>query len=226
MFKRIALPFFLLLPLAALAQAEREAIHVNGVGEVAVEPDVATFTFGISGQTDDPQNAKQRADAIAGELVEQLEDLGIASEDIRSTPVTLYPFTDRQTQRELINFNRTTTVTLRDMERFEDVERVALEAGVNTVGNVELGVSNERTLMDRARDLALDDARAQAEAALEHVGAELGRVLSITLSRPSRGGPQPVARGLELASDQAPNFRAGLIEITADVSVTYEIVQR
>lgn len=225
MIRRIALPF-LLLPLAAFAQVEREAINVTGLGEVSVEPDIATFTFGIQGQTDDAQNAKQRADSIAGELVEQLEDLGIASEDIRSTPVTLYPFVDRQTQRELINFNRTTTVTLRDMDLFEQVERVALEAGVNSVGSVEFGVSNERALMDRARDLALDDARAQAEAALTHVGAELGRVLSITLSRPSGGPPQPLARTLELAADQAPNFRTGLIELSVDVNVTYEIVQR
>lgn len=226
MIRHIAFPL-LLLPLAAFAQVEREAINVTGLGEVSVEPDMATFTFGIQGQTDDSQNAKQRADSIAGDLVERLEDLGIASEDIRSTPVTLYPFMDRQTQRELINFNRTTTVTLRDMDLFEQVERVALEAGVNSAGGVEFDVSNERELMDRARDLALDDARTQAEAALTHVGAELGRVLSITLSRPSGGRPpQPVARTLEFAADQAPNFRTGLIEISVDVNVTYEIVQR
>lgn len=226
MMRHIAL-LLLLLPFSASAQVEREAIHVNGVGELSVEPDMATFTFGISGQTDDPQNAKQRADAIAGELVERLEDLGIESDDIRSTPVTLYPFTDRQTQRELVRFNRSTTVTLRDLDRFEDVERAALETGVNSVGGIEFGVSNERELMDRARDLALDDARAQAEAALAHVGAELGRVLSISLSRPSGGRPEPVTRSLEAAADsQAPNFRTGVIDISVDVNVTYEIVQR
>lgn len=224
--KRLALAF-LLLPIAAFAQNEREAIHVNGVGELSVEPDMATFTFGISGQTDDAQNARQRADAIAGDLVERLEDLGIESSDIRSTPVTLYPYTDRQTQRQLINFNRTTTVTLRDLELFEQVERAALDAGVNTAGGVEFGVSNERELQDRARDLALDDARAQAESALAHVGAELGRVLSISLSRPSGGPPRPLARAQEFAvADQAPNYRTGMIEIIVDVSVTYEIVQR
>lgn len=216
----------LLLPLAAFAQTQREAIHVNGVGEVSAEPDIARFTFGIEGQTDDPQNAKQRADSIAGTLVEELEALGIASEDIRSTPVTLYPYTDNQTQRELVRFNRTTTVTLRDLDEFERVERVALEAGVNSVEGVEFDVSNERELMDRARDLALDDARAQADAALEHVGAELGRVLSIELSRSSGGPPRPFARSLEASAAQDPNFRTGLIEIRTEVSVTYEIVQR
>lgn len=226
MINRAVLPLLLLLPLPALAQMEREAIHVTGVGELSVQPDVATFTFGISGQTDDPQNAKQRADAIASELVEQLEELGIESDDIQSTPVTLYPFTDHRTQRELISFNRTTTVEVRDLDLFEEVERVALAAGVNSVGSVELGVSNERELRRQALELALDDARVQAEAALAHVGAELGRVLSITVSRRNDGSPQPYMRTAELAVDQAPNFRTGVIEIAADANVTYEIVQR
>ena len=95
----------------------RECHMLNGEVDFilkCVAPDMATLDFAIQGQSDSPQNARSRADAIGADLVRRLERLGVDSDDIRSTPVTLYPFVDERTQRQLVNFNRTTTVTLRD----------------------------------------------------------------------------------------------------------------
>ena len=216
---------FVLSVLALAAQAQEGGIHVVGFGNVRTEPDIATFNFGIQGQTDTAADAMQRADTISGDLVRRLERLGIDAEDIRSTPVTLNPFVDRQTQRELINFNRTTTATLRDLSRFEDVNEAALEAGVNSIGNVSFGVSNMRELQDRARDLALDDARDQAEAIAARLGLKVGRVLDVQLVQ-QRPGPLPQGGELlRLAADAGPEFRTGLFEINQDASVSFEIIQ-
>lgn len=223
--KRIYLALMLSM-VAFAAGAQESGIHVVGFGLVRAEPDIATFNFGIQGQTDTAANAMERADAISGELVRRLERLGIEPEDIRSTPVTLNPFVDRQTQRELINFNRTTTATLRDLSRFEDVNEAALEAGVNSIGNVSFSVSNMRELQNQARDLALDDARDQAEAIAAKLGLRVGRVLSVQLYQ-QRPGPLPqAAEALRVAADAGPEFRTGLFEITQDANVSFEIIQQ
>ena len=214
------------LALPAQAQQPQNAIHVVGFGEVRAEPDTATFVFAIQGQSDTPQNARGRADAISGALVRSLERLDIEPEDIRSTPVTLNPFVDRQTQREIVAFNRTTTVILRDLDEFDAVQNAAFEAGANMMGGVEFGLSNEQELVAQARDLALMDARQQADAIARTMGIEVGRVLSVTVTR--QGGPQPYFRrdAVFAAAEAAPEHRPGVVEITQDASVSFEIIQQ
>jgi uncharacterized protein YggE len=213
--------------LAPTAQAQLPGIHVQGYGSLRVDPDTASFTFGIEGQTDSAANAMQRADAVSGDLVRRLERLGIASEDIRSTPVTLNPFVDRQTQRELVMFNRTTTAILRDLDQFEAVNAAALAAGVNSIGNVNFTASNMVELQTQARDLALNDARRQAEEIAAVMNVRLGRLLSLSASRPR---PQEMIQSRNIAfavaADAAPpDFRSGSIEIVADAQASYEIIQ-
>jgi uncharacterized protein YggE len=215
------------LPVVPAAEAQLPGIHVQGYASLRVDPDMASFTFSIEGQTDTAANAMQRADAVSGDLVRRLERLGIAAEDIRSTPVTLNPFVDRQTQRELVNFNRTTTAILRDLDEFEAVNAAALAAGVNSIGNVNFSASNLVELQVQARDLALADARRQAEEIAVVMNVRLGRLLSLSASRPR---PQEMIQARNLAfaavADAAPpDFRSGTIEIFADAQASYEIIQ-
>lgn len=221
-----------IIALAALVAApplyaqQEHVIHVTGIGSVRVEPDIATLNFAIQGRSESPDQAKQRADAISGALVAALEKLGVASRDIRSTAVTLNPFVDRQTQRQLISFNRSTRVILRDLARFEDVERAALKTGVNSIGGVRFGVSNEGELQSRARDRALDDARVQAEGVARKLGLKLGSVRSVRVSRPQSITPQPLELDAAFARAAAPNYRSGVIEITASADIDYAIGSR
>jgi uncharacterized protein YggE len=212
---------------AAVAHAQQNQINVNGTGVVQAEPDTALFTFGIAGQTDTPAVAMERADAVGGDLVRRLERIGIEARDIRSTPVTLSPFMDRQSQRQLIRYARTTRATLRDLEEIDEVYSAALEAGVNSIAELTFSVSNYRELEDRARDLALEDARMQAEAIAATLGIEVGRVLSVNVSRSSPvvgRADMRIAMAAEAAA--APDFRSGEIEITATANVAFEIIHR
>jgi len=199
---------------AAAGAQEHNSINVVGFGQRQVEPDMATFQFSIQGQSDSPRNASDRADSISGELVRRLEKLGIESSDIRSTPITLSPFIDRDTQRELVRFSRTTTAVLRDLDDFEAVQNAALEAGVNAIGQVDFGLTNEQALQDEVRDLALADAREQAEGIAKAMGVQVGRVLSVSVSR-QRGFRAPVAFRVDAlaAEAAAPEYRPGLIDI-------------
>jgi uncharacterized protein len=213
-----------LQPLAA--QQPEHAINVVGYGELQVEPDIATFDFAIQGQSDSPANARARADSISGELVRSLEKVGVETRDIRSTPVTLSPFVDRQTNRELVRFDRTTTVIVRDLADFDTVQNAAFEAGVNAMGGVQFGLSNEEELQARARDLALADAQAQAAAIAATMGVELGRVLSVTVTRQRGFAPLYRREAFAAADAAAPEHRAGTVSITQDASVSFEIIQQ
>lgn len=213
---------------AAAICAQENQINVSGTGVVQADPDTALFTFSISGQTDTPAVAMERADSVGGDLVRRLERIGIESRDIRSTPVTLNPFLDRQSQRQLIQYSRTTRATLRDLDRIEDVYSAALEAGVNSIGELTFSVSRYRELEDQARVLALEDARTQADAIAATLGVEVGRVLSVNVSRssPIIGRADRQMRFAVAEAQAAPDFRAGEIEVTATANVAFEIIHR
>jgi uncharacterized protein YggE len=92
---------------------------------------------------------------------------------------------------------------------------------------VEFGLSNEQDLYKQARDLALMDARAQADGIASTMGVEVGRVLSVTVMRDR--GVMPLFRGREAAfsaADQAPEHRPGVVEIVQSASVSFEIIQQ
>lgn len=227
MYKKLAILCVVCL-VSQAARSQTEGIRVDGVGEVRVAPDMAAFTFGIAGQTDTPDNAVARADAVSAELVRRLEELEVEQDDIQSTPVTMNPFRDRQSQRELVRYSRTTIAILRDMDRVEAVYRAALEAGVNSIGQIEYRVSNQDELRNQARDLALDDARMQAEAIAARLGVSVGRLLSVQMqtSRPlvPRFATLPQAAAEDVGGF-SPEFRSGVVEIRQSASVAYEIIQ-
>jgi uncharacterized protein YggE len=211
-----------LLAANVVAQPEGQ-IHVSGTGTVTVEPDMAIFTFGIQGQTDTAAVAMERADQVNGELVRELEALGIERVDIRSAPVTMNPFVDRPSQRQLINYSRTTTATLRDLDEIAAVYAAGLEAGVNSIGGVQFAVSNYEELADQARDLAIQDAREEAQAVAAALGVDVGRVISASVSRP----PDYDIRQRQLApafAVESAEIRPGSIDVSVTANVSFEIL--
>ena len=89
-------------------------------------------------------------------------------------------------------------------------------------GPVVLGVA----LLVAAGPAAVRDARAQAEAVASTMGVELGRVFSVALSRAPGAVPFYRADVAFAAAERAPEHRAGLIEISQEASVSFEIVQQ
>lgn len=219
--RRFVLVGALLLMTAARAQDNR--INVTGYGVVRVEPDVATVMFGIEGQTDTPALAVERADAISADLVRRLERIGIASDGIRSTPVSMSPFFDARAQRELVRFTRQTTAIIRDLDNVEAVNSAALEAGVNSIGQIEYSATNIEELQNRARALALEDAGAQAEAAASVMGVRVGRVVTISVSRtpPFQSGQGIVVLAY---AEESAEYRTGSIEVVESANVSFEII--
>ena len=77
--------------------------------------------------------------------------------------------------------------------------------------------------MDEARKTAVMKAKARAELLLGAAGASLGRIVSISES--GMGMPMPMFR-MEAAMADAPvPVAGGEVGVTANVTITWEIVQ-
>ena len=222
-----AVPVFAAFLFASLVQAQvvagdEHALSVTGVGSVTFEPDFGTLRMNVTGTAGSVADAKDTTDGIAGAFVAAVEELGVESRDIRSDPLTARPGRDRD-GRQFINYSRDTTLILRDLSLFEDVEAAAIEAGITNIGGIEYGYSEIEQLQDEALQLAFDDARNQAEQAARALDLSLGRVLSASIDQ--RPQPFPSQPMMMRAAEAAANIRTGVQQVTRTVRISYRLLE-
>ena len=136
--------------------------------------------------------------------------------------------------------NKTIVVTLRDLDKFEDLLAGSLEAGVNYVHGIQFRTTELRKHRDEARALAIRAAREKAEAMAGELGQEVGQPRQISEeqsgwwsgynawwgSRWGSGMAQNVIQEMGTGGMAADGSLApGQINVNARVSVTFEITQ-
>ena len=224
---RLALLLLLLPPAVINAQFLSSAsgehiLSVTGVGSILVEPDHAMLSLEARGQANNVAQAKELTDRIAGSFVERIEAIGVDSNDIRSDPMTVALANDRD-GRSYTSYTRVTTVIIRDLEMFEEIEGAAIESGITNIGQIQYSHSNFTGLQDEALAAAFEDARGQAEQTAEALGLSLGRVISVNVS--ARATPT-ISNVRTLAFSAAPaNRRTGLIQINRSVNISYRLLE-
>lgn len=135
-------------------------IRVEGQAEVQVRPDYVVLHLGVGTWDRELRNAREENDRVVGAVREVARNWGIAEEDLALD----FAHVDIQRNRELrtdvdhYTVRRTVVMTLRDVDRFEDLVMSALEAGVNYVHHVDFRTSELRKHSDQARALALQAA--------------------------------------------------------------------
>jgi uncharacterized protein YggE len=166
------------------------------------------------------ENARQMNETITALLT-----AGITESEIQTSGYTLgtepqdVPVTAGETQKAPL-FVASNTVTV-NLNNTNDVGRVldaAVSAGSNSIQEVTFDLQNPGPQRDQALTMAILDARRKAEIASKAAKVKLGRVLEI-----SEGYGYVAAASRSAAFDVATSILPGKMEITASVTVTYEI---
>ena len=204
-------------------------ITVSGQGVAYGSPDVATAQVGVQTRGEDPGQAMEDNNTRMAELIAALKAAGIADRDIQTTNVSVYAQQDYNPQTgetlETITYvvDNTVNITVRDLGRLGDVLSGAVDAGANTVYGISFSVENKAALEQTAREQAMNDARARAEALANLAGVTLDVPLSISENF-SGGEPIYFARDMaQEAGGSAVPVQTGQIAVNLNVSVTYII---
>ena len=203
-------------------------INVSGTGQVSAQPDVAVVTLGVQTEAEEAAAALSQNSQQMQALVSAMEDAGIATEDIKTQAIRLYPRYEQsqngQGQSDLIGYTATNMVEvrLRDLESVGEILDTAVQAGGNRIESIGFEVSDPAQYMDQAREAAWNDALHKAEQLANLAGAELGIVLTIS---ESGRGPQPVVEQPVMAADAAAAVpvQPGNQTIEVDLQVTWSI---
>jgi uncharacterized protein YggE len=117
------------------------------------------------------------------------------------------------------------SVTVRELASTGSLIDAALAAGATSMDGLDFHVDDPSAAEEKARQLAIADARRRAATIAEAAGVRLGAVIGVVEGE--RGGgplPYPVGRMMALKAEAADTpVEAGSQEIVVSVSVAFSI---
>ena len=203
-------------------------ITVTGVGSVSVVPDAVRFNPTVSTLGATNNAALSTATKSAAAVRQALKDAGIASKDIRSASISVYP-----------EYNWTqeagTKITgYRASQSFDVLVRSASKAGiiieaVITAGgdSVQLGgvipvTLNPTLATEQARAAAVTNAKSKASSYAKLLGTSIGKVLSLEeQSSPVYSSPFPMAKAA--ADSTVVEIDLGEQDVTVTITVRWSL---
>lgn len=223
------------LPLASARadQALPRTVSVNGQGEVAAEPDLAYVTLGVEARRPNLADARTQVAATVDRVLALCKDLRIDPKLVNATRVQIQPeysWNDKDRKQVLLGYivSRQVQVEVRDLDQLGPLLERAVNAGVNQVGDPVLDSTKRKQLERQAMTLAVQDARANAEALAQAAGVRLGSVRTLN----GAGSPPivPVYRPRMVMADAAAapppeaTYKPGQMKFSANVSAEYDLV--
>lgn len=203
------------------------ALTVLGVGTVRARPDQAVVTLGVETEGEALAAALSENNRRASTVLAALKEQGVAEADIQTASFQIQieeprdPQTGRRTGPPVYRVTHVYTVIFRDLDRVGQGVDAAVAAGANRVDAIAFRIGDPNRLAMEARRLAAEDAKARAQALAGALGAQLGRIVSITETAIPQ--PVPMARAPAFAEAAAVPVAAGELEITVQIQVTWEL---
>lgn len=224
----LVLLLLLLTPLAAGAQQnttpEPPVVVTSGEALVQATPDRAWITISAETRAGNPRDAQRRNVEAMTPVIARLRAAGIPAEAIRTIGYDLqqeWDYVNNQRVSRGYVARNTIDVRVDTIDRIGELLEMAVGSGATSVGGVRFDLKDRARLEREALRLAVEDARARADAAAAGAGRSIDRVLRIDAQ--SGGAPVPMPRVAllrEQAASDAPPIAAGQMEIRARVTLT------
>lgn len=221
-------------PLSIAQRTVSGELSVVGVGRVDATPDTASVNLGIvSNNAASIKEAQEEINTINNAIVSGLTSIGISEEDIKTSNYSITPNYDysERGQGEITGYNGNATVTVKvdDISKLPEIIQAGTEGGANEVMGTNYSIEEPEKYQREARDLAIENAKAEAQRLASQLGIKLGRIVNI-VEYSSGGGPVPMfyekeaisIDGMGGGSAPAPDLQPGSQTITSTVTLYFE----
>ena len=226
---RIALvPILVLLGLPAAAQETLSTLPVVvTVGDATLQlaPDRAFVTASVETRAGSPRDAQRRNAEAMATVHARLAAASVPKDSIRTVGYDVQQEFDyvegRRISRGFLARN-SIEVRVDEVTRVGEILDVVVQAGATAAGGVRFDIADRDQVERDVLRMAVEDARARADAAAAGAGRAIDRILKI---EDLRDGPAvPMQRMYAMAAAErvtaAPPIEPGVIDIRARVTVT------
>lgn len=214
---------------------QKDTITVSGKGEVVVKPDLATVSFSTTAEDLDVSKATDQVNKNMADIVSGLKADGVDEKDIKTTNysiyprynyvgASIYPYNGTQVLAAYV-VTQSIELKIRDLSKAGQIITDLGKLNVTDMGGLSFTVDKEDAVKAQARDLAVQDARAQAKVLAKSLGVRLVKITAF-----SESGNYPIyydtMKTSSVGMGGAPTtavIPTGQNTITSNVSITYEI---
>lgn len=230
----IALAFISLISVVTLgigpAQAAEPDRHVTvtGVGTISVVPDAVRFYPSVTALANKSSEALATASKTASAVRAALRNAGIATKDIKSSNLSVYPEYNYTQDRGSVIVGYRATQSFTVVIRKADIAGKVVEDVVNagnenvTINGIVPFITKGSAAMEDARAAAVADARSRAASYAKLLGTSLGKVVYLQEnSAPSYSFPR---LGMAKAEDgSTPQIDLGEEEVSVSITVRWAL---
>ena len=230
----IALAFISLIGVVTLgigpAQAAEPDRHVTvtGVGTINVVPDAVRFYPSVTALANKSSEALATASKTASAVRAALRNAGIATKDIKSSNLSVYPEYNYTQDRGSVIVGYRATQSFTVVIRKADIAGKVVEDVVNagnenvTINGIVPFITKGSAAMEDARAAAVADARSRAASYAKLLGTSLGKVVYLQEnSAPSYSFPR---LGMAKSEDgSTPQIDLGEEEVSVSITVRWAL---
>lgn len=217
-------------PAGSAAADQPRTINVEGTGQVSLEPSLVRISIGVQTEDDNAQEAVNANNEQIAQVMAALDSYDIPDEDIQTTQFSIRQQEGREPVKEVqpgsqggYVVSNLVRVTLRDIDQLGNLLDDVIEAGANSIENIQFDAENKEQANKQALELAMKDARARAQAIADSAGVELGEVYRVETFG---GGPVYAEERMEAEGGAAAvPISPGQLDIQVRVNVSYQILR-
>jgi uncharacterized protein YggE len=217
----------LAVPANGAGTADNRFITVTGVGTISVVPDAVRFNATVSTVGATNSAALATATKSASAVRTALKNAGIATKDIRSANISVYPeynwTQDTGTKITGYRASQTFDVLVRTASKAGSIIEAVVTAGGDAVqlGGVAPTTLNPSAATEDARAAAVANAKSKAASYAKLLGTSIGKVLSLEeQSSPVYSSPFPMAKAADAA---ALEIDLGEQDVTVTITVRWAL---
>ena len=205
-------------------------VQVSGSFQQEVAPDIAYINLGTVTEAETVAAAQAKNAAVSEAVRQQVEDLGIKAEYIKTANYSVTPLykNDDNGRRTptIRGYQITNSITVTTSpNKAGEVIDTALAAGANQVNSVRFGKKDETGVRNAVIAQAVRDALSKADAIAAALNKQVVRVKTVNENGVSLHSPEINTRLFKAVADTqaATPISAGLIELSANMQVIVEL---
>ncbi|HEY6878712.1 MAG TPA: SIMPL domain-containing protein [Polyangiales bacterium] len=234
----------------ARSAVEGQGLSVVGVGEVKSKPDIARATLGIEVRAESAEAATSQANQQMAAVLSALKAAGVADKDLRTnefsvsyerdyTPpppvIVQVPAPGRKGEPTVVpaapaaakgsyRVSNTVEIVVRDVAKTSAVLSAGTGAGANNVWGVSFDIENKDPLHEKAREVAIAKARANAQQLAGLSGVQLGAIVTID-DQADEGQVAPRMYAMRAQAEDASTVpvESGELTVRHQVRLVYDL---
>lgn len=214
----------------SIQTTKTNTFQVSGVGKASDVPDSASVSFGVTKNATTIADAQNQTNTLITTITDALKKEGIEEKNIKTTNYNVNPNYDFTSGRQTITgytVTQTIDLTIQPIDKVNKVLDILTTNGANIVNQVNFTFSDakKKALENKAREMAVKEAKDKAQGLSQAAGIHLGRIIDVTEETAQE--PRPimpmVAQEKGLGAAGAPSqVTPGENSISLTVTLSYE----